>query len=406
MTRLTQGKRPLTSSPGRSGLRTAFGLIFPALLLATAATADIEVSKVNAKWMHDRLVGIPPSAPVLNEMAQAIENANARGAADIAMRNPAFYNSALRDFVTPWTNEEQTVYADLNDFTATVIGMIRDDEPFNEVLSGDIIYVGAPGVVPDDYSHTDNAHYVQLQDRLIDLSDDTLLVKQQQSTLPGSQITAEEAAGVITTRAAGMAFFRAGTNRRMIRYTAMNFLCRDMEDLWDDTRPADRIRQDVPRSPGGDSEIFFSTCIGCHTGMDPMSQALAYFDWDAEQERVVHTRGEVQEKYLINSSTFPYGYVTPDNRWDNFWRTGPRSTLGWRGPSSGGYGAKTMGAEIAGSRAFSLCKVEQVFEQVCFRPPGNPADRQAVSDIAEIFEQDYSMQEVFAQTAMYCMENP
>ena len=49
---------------------------------------------------------------------------------------------------------------------------------------------------------------------------------------------------------------------------------------------------------------------------------------------------------------------------------------------------------------------EQVFEQVCFRPPGNPADRQAVSDIAEIFEQDSSMQEVFAQTAMYCMENP
>jgi len=65
-----------------------------------------------------------------------------------------------------------------------------------------------------------------------------------------------------------------------------------------------------------------------------------------------------------------------------------------------------MGAEIAGSRTFSLCKVEQVFEHVCFRPPGDPQDRQAVSDIADIFEQDYSMKEVFAQTAIYCMDNP
>jgi len=406
MTRLVQYKRTPTSSPGRVGTHTILGLLLPGLLLGAVATADIEVSKVKAKWMHDRLVGVPPSAQVLNDMAQAIENANARGAADIAMSNPVFYNSALRNFVTPWTNEEQTVYADLNDYTATVIGIIRDDEPFTDVLTGDVIYTGAQGVVPSDYSHTDNDHYLELQERHIDLSDDTLLVKREQSTLPDSQIMAEEAAGVMTTRAAGMAFFRAGTNRRMFRYLAMNYLCRDMEDLWDDTRPADRIRQDVPRSPGGDSDIFFSTCLGCHTGMDPMTQAFAYFEWDDEQERVVHTRGEVQEKYLINASTFPFGYITTDNRWDNFWRAGPRSTLGWRGPTSGGYGAKTMGAEVAGSRAFSLCKVEQVFEQICFRPPGNPTDRQAVSDIATLFEQDYSMQEVFAQTAIYCMDNP
>ena len=86
--------------------------------------------------------------------------------------------------------------------------------------------------------------------------------------LPGSQISAADAAGVVTTRAAAEAFFSAGTNRRMWRYTAKNYLCRDMEALKDTSRPTDRIRQDVNRSPGGDSEIFHTQCAGCHSGMD------------------------------------------------------------------------------------------------------------------------------------------
>ena len=55
----------------------------------------------------------------------------------------------------------------------------------------------------------------------------------------------------------------------MWRFTAMNYLCRDMEALKDTSRPTDRIRQDVNRSPGGDSlgsgdapSIFYSRRIG------------------------------------------------------------------------------------------------------------------------------------------------
>ena len=43
----------------------------------------------------------------------------------------AFYTITLKNFATPWTNRDQTVFAPLNDYTATVIGMVRDDVPFN-----------------------------------------------------------------------------------------------------------------------------------------------------------------------------------------------------------------------------------------------------------------------------------
>ena len=67
----------------------------------------------------------------------------------------------------------------------------------------------------------------------------------------------------------------------MFRFTMINHLCHDMEQLMDTTRPTDRIRQDVARSPGGDSRIFLNNCVGCHSGMDPMAQAFAYYNFDA-----------------------------------------------------------------------------------------------------------------------------
>ena len=94
------------------------------------------------------------------------------------------------------------------------------------------------------------------------------------------------------------------------------------------------------------------------------------------------TPGVVQEKYSINANTFPFGYITTYNSWINYWREGQNSTLDWRGASDRGFGAKSLGAEVAATRAFSVCQVEKVFEQVCFRPVGSPADRAAVERIA------------------------
>jgi hypothetical protein len=380
--------------------------ILATAVLAFSAPEAWAGPREQARRMHDRIAGVPPTEAVLDSMEAQIAGGNALAAADQAMSHPLFYSSALKNWVTPWTNVAQTVFAPLNDFTATVIGIVRDDRPFTDVLTADLVYMGGPGVVGTAYSHTDNAHYEALEANRVDLSNPAFLIATTQSGLPGAQIAAGDAAGVLTTRAAGEAFFSAGTNRRMWRYTAMNFLCRDMEALNDITRPSDRIRQDVTRSPGGDSRIFHNTCVGCHSGMDPLAGAFAYFEWDANLMRVVFTRGQVQPKFLINATTFPYGHVTTDDHWSNYWRSGPNAALGWRAVDSSGYGPKSLGREVAMSRAFSECQVQKVFQHLCLRPPSNPAERAEVSRIADVFEaQNYSMQRVFAEVAVYCMGN-
>jgi hypothetical protein len=371
------------------------------LVLAIAGPAGAG-PREQARRLHDRLAGVPPSAAVLDQMAALIAGGDALAAADLAMQNPQFLMTSLKNFVTPWTNVERTLHADLNDYSATVIGMIRDDVPFTQVLTADVVYVGAN--VQPSYSQTDNEHYRALESQRVDLSNPALFVPVPQSTLPGSQLMAGDAAGVLTTRAAGEAFFSAGTNRRMWRFTTLNYLCRDMELLHDITRPVDRIRQDVSRSPGGDSRLFHNACSGCHSGMDAVAGAFAYFEWDAAQMRVLHTPGRVQPKYGINASNFPFGFVTVDNRWDNYWREGSHANLDWRGPNAGGYGPKTLGEEVTASRAFSVCQVEKVFQHICFRPPNSDLDAAKIDDITTVFEDNaYSMKRVFAEVGAYCM---
>jgi hypothetical protein len=383
------------------GLGLALLALAPGIGLAQMDDID------RARRMHDRLAGVPPDAATLAQMAADIGSGRADLAAELAMQHPAFYNVSLKSFITPWTNEDQTVFAPLNDYTATVIGMIRDDVPFNLVLSEDIIYTGANGLVNPSYEHTSNDPYEALEAAGVDLSDPTQLVQRLQSSLPGTQLSPGDTAGIVTTRQAAMAFFEAGTNRAMWRFTTINYLCRDMEQLNDVSLPGDRIRQDVSRSPGGDSEIFLNTCFGCHTLMDPLSGAYAYYDWDEDQERLVHTPGVVQEKYLQGGNTFPFGYITTDNSWINYMRQGQNATLGWRGAVDRGFGAKSMGAEITASRAFSVCQVEKVFKHVCFRPPKDQDDRDAIEAIADDFETDglYRMKDVFAAVAEHCMDD-
>ncbi|MCG8590229.1 MAG: hypothetical protein MJE66_13135, partial [Proteobacteria bacterium] len=378
-----------------------FALCAGALLSLLAAPA-LAGPREQAKLMHDRLTGVPPTDAMVTHMAGLIAADNGRQAALDAMDNPlnpSFYNSTLKNWVTPWTNEDMTSFAPLNDYTALVIGIVRDNRPFTDVLTADLMYT-APSVTPD-YSQFNNLHYERIEELGLDLSDDTVLMPTTQSGLDDSELSPNDAAGVVTTRAAGVAFFSAGTNRAMWRYTALNFLCRDMEALNDVSRPADRIRQDVTRSPGGDSEIFHATCVGCHNGMDALSGAYAYFEYDEGTGRVTHTPGIVQAKNLINDNVFPGGYITVDNSWTNFWRSGQNATLGWGSTPSSGFGPKSLGAEVAGSRAFAECQVQKVFQRVCLRSPSSDEDRAALETIADNFEQNgtYSMKGVFAEVA-------
>ena len=357
-----------------------------------------------AKQMHDRLAGVPPTNIVLQQMEDAINPAlpgNANTAADIAMDNENFYNVTLKNFAAPWTNRDRSIFVPLNDYIATVIGMIRDDLPFNTLLTDNITYIGRAGVVPAAPSANNNDHYEQLETNHINLRDELQFA--QQSSINGIPSTAT--AGVITSRAASEAFFIAGTNRAMFRFTLLNHLCNDMEQLRDPRVTPDRVRQDVSRSPGGDSRLFLNSCIGCHTGMDPMTQAFAYYNYDEASGALEYTPGNVQPKYFNNDLNFPQGFRTPDDSWDNYWRKGQNSYLGFDVLLTGsGQGAKSLGQELANSQAFAACQVKKVFRTVCLRSPEDAPDRIKVDEIVSTFRgTGYRMKQVFADTAVYCM---
>ncbi len=388
--------------PTRMLGKTAVFKSFVVLFCIGATSAAWAGPREQARRIHDRLVGVPPSDAVLDAMTAKVEAGDALGAAMDAMQDPAFFNTTLREFATPWTNRAQSAYEDLNDSTATVIGMIRDDVPFDQVLYEDIVYVGDNGI---PYSQTDNEHYRQLQDERTDLGNVLNLARQLQSEQPGAQLGPDDTAGIMTTRGFAEAFLVAGTNRAAVRFATVNFLCMDMEDFRDLTSHPDRIRQDVSRSPGGDSNIFLNDCLTCHAGLDGLAGGFAYYDFDEGTQQITITDGVVQPKYLQDAGTFRFGYETTDDSWINYWRTGRNAFVGWDAAGvSAGNGPKSLGRELARTRKFSECQVKKVFEKVCHRAPNGTADSQAVASIADAFEaNNRSMKRVFAETAVYCM---
>jgi hypothetical protein len=372
------------------------------VIAAQAAAPAFAGPTEQAERIYERLAGIQPSPQVLGQMVTAIQNqpgqAGLLAAAVIATdpkTAPTFYNVTLKNMVIPWTNRNQTVFAPLNDYAATVIGMVRDNVPFNTVLSADLLYtINSSGLPP--VSPANNNHYATAETNGVDLS--STLTATTQSAAYG--IPTAATAGVITTVGGSSAFFIMGTNRAMFRFTMINYMCNDMQTLMDTSRPTDKIRQDVSRSPGGDSRIFLNNCVGCHSGMDPMAQAFAYYNFDTTQNQLVYTAGTTQAKYHINTLNFPQGFVTPDDSWSNRWRAGPNAVFGWSPSLPGsGNGAKSWGQEIADSNQFAACKVQQVFQTVCYRTPSTTQDIHLAGSIASTFQSNYNLKTVFQQVA-------
>jgi hypothetical protein len=371
-----------------------------------------------AKRLHERIAGVPANEETLHTMATLLNDNKAVEAAYVAMDSPDFYRTTLKLFATPWTNKDQDIFLPLNDYSATIIGVVRDDIDFREILQSDISYVGNENLGLPAASQNNNIHYQRLDEGFIDLANQ--LVQVPQSSITG--LPSSATAGVLTSRAAAKAFFYLGTNRAMLRFTLMNHLCTDLEPLKDNTLSADRIRQDVSRSPGGDSRLFLNNCVACHSGMDPLAQAFAYYEYDFDRENdpngesgqlIYNATGQinsvtgtrVQTKYHHNNTTFPYGFSTTDDKWDNYWRIGVNRKLGWSITLTGkGQGAKSLGEELANSEAFAQCQVKKVFQNICLREPESQNDLNAITTTTASFKQNaYQLKRVFAEVGTYCM---
>ncbi|HEX7762060.1 MAG TPA: hypothetical protein VF433_00385, partial [Cellvibrio sp.] len=196
--------------------------------LLAISSASHAGSREQALQIHNRIAGVPPTEAVLAQMSSSIEAGQVADAVRIAMSNEAFYRVTLKNMVTPWTNRDRTVFAPLNDYTATVIGLVRDEADFRTVLYDDVIYTSNAGGLPA-YSNSNNNHYEAIENQGVSLKD--TLVRRPQSSVNG--LPADATSGVITSRAAAKAFFIAGTNRAMFRFTLINHLCRDLEQVHD-----------------------------------------------------------------------------------------------------------------------------------------------------------------------------
>ena len=267
-----------------------------------------DIVKSTAMLIYNRITGVPPTPEVLTQMVGLVQAGKIEEAAELAMNNPNFYNLVLRSMFTGWSNVSGDVGTDLNDMVATLIGLVRDDIPFGEVLWGDHLYVGADtqqqgagtqqqenGTPP--YALNSNAHYVAIQDENLK----EILQQKKQSEMDGA-LPDKAIAGVLSTRGFAEAYFSAGTNRRATAFVMKHFLCHEMEMLHDtDEIREDFIRQDVDRAPGKDHALFKGRCLGCHAGMDALSGWSVYYDFrniTTAGWGVAHIRGWRGGRYM------------------------------------------------------------------------------------------------------------
>jgi hypothetical protein len=395
----------LARAPAAGALCT---LALLSLLASPHAAAQAALSPAQqAVLLHTRLTGVPPSATVLAQMTADLSTGGAGGeaAAALATSQPQFYNVTLRNIFAAESNRDGSVFVPLNDYIVTAIGMVHDDVAYNMALSADILYTLKASGLPAP-SASNNNHYQTADTNDVDISAN--LMKTQQTTAYGYPAAA--VAGLITTRAGAIQHFDAGTNRRGYNINIINQTCHAMEQVMDTSLPSDRIRQDVAASPGGDSRVRLQSCVGCHSHMDPMAGAFAYYNFDETAGSLVYTAGKVQPKYFINATNNPYGYVTVDDSWESRMRTGGADTFIFNfNPNlpGKGNGAASFGAEIAGSGAFATCQVQKAFKAVCLRAPSGANDGNEITKLTNAFTSGgYKFKQVFADAALYCTTGP
>ncbi len=394
----------------RKGLKMNLGIALGAALLSplvVAAPRDV------ADKMCNRINGVPPTPELLTSVTALVEQGKAKEGALACINVPEgyFYNDILKGLFLKWQTPDDSNRVELSDFTTTLIGFVKEDIPFNTVMSADIVFIsnltGTPAYSlgkPTNVATPDMFRFLETSQAPIHSS----IVRAAQTTAAGAtSLPADAVAGVLTTREFAASYYSAGTLRRGTAAILANFLCSDLEVLHDTTRPDTRVRRDVTRSPGGDSALYRNRCSGCHAGMDPLTGAFSFHDWDDTTTpavpRLVYTPGVVRPKVNRNATEFPEGYITTDNSWSNLWADGPSAKkLGWTGANSG-VGVKSLGEALGNTEAFAKCMAKNAIETMCIRKAVSQGDLDAIDSLAQGFKaNNYNLKNTFADAAVYC----
>lgn len=352
-----------------------------------------------AQEIYQRLTGVktPLYDPLLAQMELKLSQNDALGAAAIATNDPRFYNITVRDFASKMSNRSETIDTPLNDFTATVIGAVRDQINAQRLLWDDITYiadrkkVAVPSTMAPDILKSNN-HYESLANQRADLSN--VLMMSTQKIFDGIKaVPMPTPAGLLTSRAWMMAHGIAGTNRRLVEYSLREFLCTPLEKVADSTGPDNVVARDIDRFPGGSHTKFTTTCRACHTIMDGFRPAFSYFTFNggytmhsftspavANQAQEDQGLGMfksnaagaayIHSKLNHNETVFPGGRITVDDNWINDAANGANLPyFNWTRLS--GKGIRDFGKMLAESKQFPLCMASRVYTQVCKRAPSS-----------------------------------
>jgi hypothetical protein len=383
--------------------------ILPGSTLAVRAAGRFNITNLNmdttslrrASELYTRITGAKSSIvnPVVGSMATLIDNQAIGDAVDLATRESNFYNITVRDFAAKMSNRDETITVPLNDFTATIIGAVRDNVDARKLLTDNIVYIGdsSKGMIPSntiaDMIRSNN-HYQALSDSRYDLSQ--ILVQSKQKVLndKGVAVDNTEAAGLLTTRAFMSSHAIAGTNRRPVEYTLREFLCSPLETVADPNGPDNVIGRDIDRLPAGSATKFTTTCRACHTVMDGFRGAFAHYTFSNDiikntnimySNQVLLTSGAdpkavdeaktdqvnvmpelVVKKLNHNETVFPKGRVIIDDSWVNNANLGANNVkFAWT--ANQGSGISEFGSLISKSKQFPICMAQRVFKQVCKR---------------------------------------
>jgi hypothetical protein len=438
-----------------SAPRYLLSLIACLVVSIGGSTTAGATSRTDAIRLYRRIAGVPPTPAQVTQMAQLLDSGNVEEAARIPLDTDEFINNGAKRMVVPWTDVLGSSQKSIHFSTALMLGLIRDDLPFDQVLYGDSFYVGSAAISSTETTSrvlgrpyiTNSGHFANLDNNHLseptnpyllnpDNYDDTyvpdlkqriftnlFLVKVPQDGFmtPSYEHYRETAwalqppyAGIMTAPDFAQAFYSAGTNRRPIKFLMQNFLCKTLEQLMDVNLPDTFVRRDVDRSPGGDSRTYKQRCIGCHSGIDAITGAFGYYDVNPGVGHIADIRSygdrqyypgspliRIQDKMNRNYTNYPAGHVVMDSSWVNLW-VGPKyAELGWRGATSG-TGIKELGQMLARSEAFGNCMATHAFEHVCLREP-DEGEQSELKSIARRFEgeMNYSMKRLLAKVAAH-----
>lgn len=408
------------------------------IVYVVTGVVALETGQAASELTHvqrlERLLGskINPQDPSLSNIMGLFNQGQVEEALRQASYLDSFYKITVKNFATRMSVRSEEVSAPLNDFSATIIGIVRDDRNAREILTTNQIYWADQTRIPQGISIRNNFfndvirsnnHYLDIEQNLYRLSlKDILAPTPQRLQRANSNTTADlvdnpDPAGVLTSNTWGREHLVAGTNRRAVEYTLRAFLCTPMEEAADTGANDSRIGPDVDRFPGDNHLRFLTSCKGCHTVMDGFRGAFAKWHFDGQflihgslhpNRRGMDAQG-IATKMNQNSQVFPNGYRTQDDSWINYaTRNKNAEHFTWQGATQG-RGLRSFAQIVADSDRFALCMAKRVFNEVCSRSlsPYKNVSNSVTRELAQDFKSSgYNLRKLFiaAVTHRGCAE--